>query len=97
MQRPKRREFLKAGLISTATAMLGRKDSTARRMLADDAAGEARTTLLDRRFLTFFSVVRVNQIEAARDKNLGANEAALHTPEAVQAFRDAFAEGWPGA
>ena len=48
------------------------------------------------RFLTFATVVRVNQIEAARDKSIGDDERALHTPEAIKAFRTAFAQGWPG-
>jgi hypothetical protein len=52
--------------------------------------------LLGNRFLTFNTVIRVNQIEAARDKNLGSDEAADHSPEVVQAMRDAFEKGWPG-
>jgi hypothetical protein len=55
-----------------------------------------RVPLLDNRFLTFCSVIRVNQIEAARDKNLGEDEAARHTPANVQALRNAFEDGWPG-
>ena len=52
--------------------------------------------LIGNRFLTFNTVVRVNQIEGARDRLLGQDEAGLHTPEAAQAFRDAFEKGWPG-
>ena len=52
-------------------------------------------TLADNRFLTFATVIRVNQIEATRSQNLGEDETALHTPEAVAAFRTAFARGWP--
>jgi len=48
------------------------------------------------RFLTFATVLRVNQIEATRSQNLGEDETALHTPEAVAAFRSTFARGWPG-
>lgn len=48
------------------------------------------------RFVTFNSVIRVNQIEVSRDQNLGQDEAHLHTPQAVQALRDAFEKGFPG-
>ena len=49
------------------------------------------------RFLTFNTVVRVNQIEVARDRNEGNDESTIHTPAAAEAFRAAIAEGWPGA
>jgi hypothetical protein len=49
------------------------------------------------RFLTLNTVVRVNQIESARDRNVGKDEAAIHTPETVAAFRDAVAAGCPDA
>lgn len=49
------------------------------------------------RFLTFNTVVRVNQIEVTRERNEGNDEAAIHTPAAAEAFRQAIAEGWPGA
>ena len=48
------------------------------------------------RFFTLNSVIRVNQIEVTRDRNVGVDEAARHTPETVSALRDAFAKGWPG-
>jgi hypothetical protein len=76
-----RREFL-AGAAMAPAAIAG--------------VAQARTELIGNRFLTFCSVIRVNQIEAARDKNLGEDEAARHTPENVQAFRAAFEAGWPG-
>jgi len=57
---------------------------------------QPRTELLGNRFLTFCSVIRVNQIEAARNKDLGEDEASRHTPENVQAFRQAFEDGWSG-
>jgi len=53
-------------------------------------------TLMGNRFLTFNTVVRVNQIEVARNRNEGNDEALDHTPETVQAFRQAFEQGWPG-
>ena len=49
------------------------------------------------RFLTLNTVIRVNQIEAARDVNRGSDEAPRHTPETVAAFRDAVSKGFPGA
>jgi len=52
-------------------------------------------TLLDNRFLTINTVVRVNQIEAGRNRLIGADETHLHTPEAVRSFRTAICRGWP--
>jgi hypothetical protein len=52
--------------------------------------------LLGHRYLTFNSVVRVNQIEVTRDKNEGVDEADIHTPDTVRALRTAFADGFPG-
>jgi hypothetical protein len=57
------------------------------------AAGPA---LRGNRFLTFNSIIRVNQIEVRRDRNEGEDEAAVHTPEAVRALRTAFGAGFPG-
>lgn len=60
---------------------------------SDASTGPA---LLRNRFLTFATVVRVNQIEARRGEGIGQDETAFHTPESISAFRHAFAEGWPG-
>ena len=49
------------------------------------------------RFLTFNTVIRVNQIEVARDKNVGQDERNEHTPARVIAFRKAIEAGFPGA
>lgn len=54
-------------------------------------------SLLGHRFLTFNTVVRVNQIEAGRTQLIGQDEAHEHTPEGVEAFRTAIERGWPGA
>lgn len=54
-------------------------------------------SLAGRRVLTFNSVVRVNQIEVTRTRNEGSDEFDRHTPENVQALREAFAAGWPSA
>ena len=49
------------------------------------------------RFLNFNIIIRVNQIEVARDKNAGKDERHLHTPTRVIEFRDAIEAGFPGA
>jgi hypothetical protein len=65
-------------------------------------AGSGETTspalpsLRNNRFLTFNSVIRVNQIEVRRDRNEGVDEADLHTPQTVRALRTAFGAGFPG-
>jgi hypothetical protein len=53
--------------------------------------------LAGHRFLTFNSVIRVNQIEVTRTRNEGFDEYDRHTPENVLALREALANGWPGA
>ncbi len=53
--------------------------------------------LMGHRFLTFNTIIRVNQIEVSRDRNVGEDERALHTPEKVLAFREAVEEGFPSA
>ena len=60
------------------------------------AEGPALPRLLENRFLTFNSVIRVNQIEVRRDRNEGVDEAAIHTPRTVRDLRSAFAAGFPG-
>lgn len=57
---------------------------------------EAPGPFLGHRYLTFNSVIRVNQIEVTRDRMAGSDEAAAHTPGNVRALRDAFERGWPG-
>ncbi|RYE34964.1 MAG: DUF3863 domain-containing protein, partial [Sphingobacteriales bacterium] len=52
--------------------------------------------LLGNRYLTFNTIIRVNQIEVSRTKSVGEDERTLHTPERVKAFRRAVAEGFPG-
>ena len=49
------------------------------------------------RFLTLNTVVRVNQIEVARDRNEGVDETALHTLANARSFREAITAGWPEA
>jgi hypothetical protein len=80
----------------TRRAFLGTTGAAACCALAQGAEAKPADGLLGNRFLTFNSVIRVNQIEASREQLIGNDEANLHTPEAVQAFRDAFEKGWPG-
>jgi hypothetical protein len=58
---------------------------------------EASAELMGGRFLTLNTVIRVNQIEVARERNEGWDESQNHTPEAVRAFRQAVEAGFPGA
>lgn len=51
--------------------------------------------LMGNRFLTLNTIIRVNQIEVARDRNEGRDERALHTPEKVRQFREAVATEFP--
>ncbi|HCD99737.1 MAG TPA: DUF3863 domain-containing protein [Armatimonadetes bacterium] len=49
------------------------------------------------RFLTINLLVRVNQIEAGRGKNLGEDESRWHTLDNVRKLREAIARAVPGA
>lgn len=53
--------------------------------------------LVGNRFLTINTVIRVNQIEVSRDRNVGVDERKWHTPERVVQFRTAIEKGFPGA
>lgn len=53
--------------------------------------------LMGNRFLTFNAVIRVNQIEVARNKNVGEDERNLHNPSVVIKFREAISAGFPEA
>lgn len=68
----------------------------------DARAGElsakaAPLQLMGNRFFTLSTVVRVNQIEATRDRAEGADESSIHSPREARIFREAIAEAWPGA
>jgi hypothetical protein len=52
--------------------------------------------LMGNRFLTWNVVIRVNQIEVARDRNEGVDERNLHNPDRVKAYREAVEKGMPG-
>ncbi len=53
--------------------------------------------LMGNRFLTFATVVRVNQIETSRSEAHGVDESGIHGPEEARTFREAVEKGWPGA
>lgn len=53
--------------------------------------------LMGNRFLTFNTIIRVNQIEVTREKSVGEDERAMHTPERVIAFREAISSEYPEA
>ncbi len=59
--------------------------------------GQVPDQLMGHRFLTFNTIIRVNQIEVARDKHIGYDERADHTPEKVVAFRRAISSEFPDA
>jgi len=90
-----RRQFLSALAATVPTLALGRSARSSAGSLTR-AADDSSHVLLGNRFLTFATVVRVNQIEASRHKSIGQDERALHTPDAVTGFRAAFERGWPG-
>jgi hypothetical protein len=87
-----RRTFL--GAAAAATAASG--TSLASLCAAESPSNPPLPALLGNRFLTFNTVIRVNQVEAGRKQDIGVDESAIHTPAAVQALRDAFSRGWPG-
>ncbi|WP_029902819.1 DUF3863 domain-containing protein [Prevotella sp. 10(H)] len=60
-------------------------------------AQEKSDQLMGNRFLTFNTIIRVNQIEVSRDRNEGMDERGAHTPERVIAFREAISSEYPEA
>jgi hypothetical protein len=83
-----RREFLRKATVSAGCLALAGSEPPI-------LASWARPSGLRGRFLTHISVVRVNQIEVTRDRNLGEDEAIDNRPERIQSRRDAFARGCP--
>lgn len=61
------------------------------------ANNEEDLQLMGNRFLTFASVVRVNQIETSRTEFHGVDESAVHSPREARIFREAIEKAWPGA
>ena len=88
-----RRSFMKSAALAGGGLCLPGNELDA------GAASAGRRATLPRlkgnRFITFNTVIRVNQIEVRRDRNEGVDEA-LHTLEAVRDLRAAFEPGFPG-
>lgn len=59
--------------------------------------GEVPSQLMGTRFLTLNTIVRVNQIEVARDTNHGEDESSVHSPAEARVFREAIEKAWSGA
>ncbi|HEX3007175.1 MAG TPA: DUF3863 domain-containing protein, partial [Bacteroidales bacterium] len=57
--------------------------------------GSDSVPIMGHRFLTFNAIIRVNQIEVSRDRNVGEDERNLHTPDRVVKFRNAVETGFP--
>jgi hypothetical protein len=77
-------------LVTAVLLALAAEDGSASR-------AEAGQGLLGNRFLTFATVVRVRQIEVARDQAEGPDESGVHTPAEARLFRETIARAWPGA
>lgn len=66
-------------------------------LTAKKAAGiDQPQPLLGKRVLTFVTVIRVNQIEVSRDRNVGEDEGNLHSLEGVRSLRENFGKAFPG-
>jgi hypothetical protein len=89
-----RRSFLKSAALAGGGLCLPGSQLDAGIASAGEVAALPR--LMGNRFITFNTVVRVNQIEVSRDRNDGEDEGAQHTLQAVRAMRDAFQKGFPG-
>ena len=89
-----RRSFLKSAAVAGGATAILQRLSTA---TLDEAIAQPPAPELEgNRFLTFNTVVRVNQIEVSRDRNAGADEANLHTIGSVRLLRESFEKGFPG-
>jgi hypothetical protein len=85
-----RRSFLRSAMMAGGAALFSNPVSGA------DSDTPSRPRLKGNRFLTFNTVVRVNQIEVSRDRNAGEDEGTLHTLASVRQLRECFARGFPG-
>ena len=89
-----RRSFMKSAVLAGGGLCLAGNELDAG--VASAGGGATLPRLMGNRFITFNTVVRVNQIEVSRDRNDGEDEGALHTLQAVRAMREAFQKGFPG-
>ena len=85
-----RRSFLKSAMMAGGAALL------AKPVFGADSDEPSLPKLKGNRFITFNTVIRVNQIEVSRDRNAGEDEGTLHTLESVRKLRDCFERGFPG-
>jgi len=83
-----RREFLSRAIGSAGALALASP-------LAKALTGGDMETPLRGRFVTHVSVVRVNQIEVTRTRNIGEDEAPANSPDHIRSRREAFASGCP--
>ena len=66
-------------------------------ILAEGNPEEEKLGLMGNRFLTFSSVVRVNQIETSRNEVHGVDESTVHSPREARILRETIERAWPGA
>ncbi len=71
--------------------------TTQARVFAQTPAFDSNWSVQGKRVVNINTIVRVNQIEVARDRNVGNDEAHLHTVEAAERFRQAVADAIPEA
>src|SRR5215470_1735757 len=83
-----RRKFLNRAAGSTAALTLSSP------LLSALPTSESASPLRGR-FVTHVSVVRVNQIEVTRTRNIGEDEAPANSPDHIRSRREAFARGCP--
>lgn len=88
-----RRSFLKSAALAGGAAIASQPFC---RAASEEAAAKlSAIELQGNRFLTFNTVVRVNQIEVSRDRNAGEDECKIHTLEHVRLLRQSFGRGFP--
>jgi hypothetical protein len=88
-----RRSFLKSTAIAGGATLVSQGFCGG---ASDEANESPATELKGNRFVTFNTVVRVNQIEVSRDRNEGVDEGNIHTLGSVRLLRESFKRGFPG-
>jgi hypothetical protein len=88
-----RRSFLKATAVAGGATLVSQGFCGG---AAEEANKSSAAELKGNRFLTFNTVVRVNQIEVSRDRNAGVDEGTIHTLGSVRLLRESFERGFPG-
>lgn len=87
-----RRSFLRSTLLGSAA--LGYYGALAATEHSRKHEADA-ISLNGNRFLTFNTVLRVNQIEVCRDRTAGEDEGSIHTLASVRLLRETFERGFP--